>query len=300
MRIALESLSSCLGCQLVFLSLEDFFFTFIGENDVSYAPFLMDQVEPPEVELALVEGTVKNADQYRRAKRIRERAERLVALGTCACYGGVQGLANRFEHKAVMRRRYGGGHSFDGEPQGMGRLQPLDSYVGVDAFLPGCPPPAPLLKSFLELTLSSGSLPTREGLTVCSECAVSSPPVPGPGPRRITGSAPAEGLCILEQGYVCMGPLTRGGCGAECGTEKGIPCLGCRGPSETALLSPAQDPRLVTLRRLARASGRRREEVSSFVKDPAHTCFMFCLGEPLLRRRRPGGTAGFVRRLDEK
>lgn len=299
MRIAVESLSSCKGCQLVFLGLEDYLYDFIGENNISYDPFLMDERETPEVDLALVEGTVRNEEHFRRARRIRERSAQLVALGTCACYGGVQGIANRISDEALFRRRFGEGYACEGEPQGSRRLLPLDSYIQVDAFLPGCPPTADILRSFMELA-SSGRLPTREGTTVCSECRVTSPPIPKPGPRRVTGAAPVPGKCILEQGFVCMGPVTRSGCKGECGTADGIPCMGCRGPSDAALLSPAHDPGTETLRRLARATGAREDAVAESIKDPAHTFFKFCMAEPVLRRRRPAGTARFIRRFGER
>jgi len=299
MRVAVVSLSSCLGCQMVFLSLEEYLFTFIGENIVSYAPFLMDQKEMPEVELALVEGTVRNGDHFKRARQIREKSERLVALGTCACFGGVQGLADRFSEDALLRRGYGEGASFEGAPPGIRRLLPLDSYVRVDAFVPGCPPTTDLLRTFLELALS-GNLPTRESKTVCAECRVSSLPLPQPGPRRAAEAVPLAGKCLLEQGFICMGPLTRGGCGAECATEYGIPCTGCRGPADMPLISPWMDLRMETVRRLARATGKKISEVEQAVKDPAHSFFKYCLAEPLLRRKRPGGTSPFIFRLGER
>jgi F420-non-reducing hydrogenase small subunit len=284
---------------MVILSLEDYFFTLISENNVSYAPFIIDEKELPEVDLVMVEGTVRDGNDFRKAKEAREKAQKLVALGTCACFGGVQGLANMFSEKKMIRRRFGRDASFEEAPPGVRRLLPLDSYIAVDAYVPGCPPPAELLKSFMELALS-GTLPSRDGLTVCSECKVTSVDLPQPGPRRTTDAFPATGKCLLEQGFICMGPLTRDGCGAYCPTELGIPCGGCRGPSDAALSSPQYDLRLETIRRLSRSTGSRYGDVIKEIKDPAHSFFKYCLAEPLLRRRRPGGTSSFLHRLGER
>jgi F420-non-reducing hydrogenase small subunit len=299
MRIAMMSLSSCLGCQMVFLSLEEYLYTFISENKISYAPFLVNEKEITEVDLALVEGTVRNADHFRQAREIREKSQQVVALGTCAAYGGVQGLMDRFPEGAIIKRRYGQGVSFEGAPKDMRRLLPLDSYIMVDAYLPGCPPATNLLRYFLELALS-GSLPTREGATVCAECPVKSPSIPQPGPRRISENIPVPERCLLEQGFICMGPLTRDGCGAECTTQLGVPCTGCRGPSEAGLVSPSMDMQMETVRRLSRSTGKKTFEVENTIKDPAHSFFMHCLSEPILRRRRLGGTSSFTRRLGER
>jgi F420-non-reducing hydrogenase small subunit len=284
---------------MVFLDLEDYLYSFISENQVCYAPFLVDERSFPEVELTLVEGTVRNGDHFRRAREIREKSEHVVAMGTCAVYGGVQGQANRFPRAELMRRRFGKEASFEDEPQAVRRILPLDSYIAVDAYLPGCPPPVELLRSFLELALS-GNLPTREASTVCSQCRVSSPPLPQPGPRRVTEQAPLAGKCLLEQGYLCMGPLTRDGCGAECPSRFGIPCTGCRGPSQAVLVSPSSDPKGETVRRLSRSTGKRPGEVESKIADPPHSFFMHCLAEPTLRRRRPEGTSPFIFREGER
>ncbi|MBN2025368.1 MAG: hypothetical protein JW854_01205 [Actinobacteria bacterium] len=299
MRLAIISLSSCLGCQMVFLSLEDYLLSLMSENSVSFAPFIVDQKKLTEVDIVLVEGTVRNGEDFRKAKEAREKAEQLIALGTCACHGGVQGLANMFSEKKLMRRRFGDGASFEGAPQGVMRLYPLDSYVRVDAYLPGCPTPRELLKSFLEFALS-GTLPSRQGASVCAECQVSGIPLPQPGPRRTTDAIPVAGKCLLEQGYICMGPLTRDGCGAKCPSELGVPCSGCRGPSDAVLMYPTQDPKLESVRRLVRATERNARDVLGAISDPAHTFYKYCLAEPILRRRRPAGTSPYLYRLGER
>lgn len=295
MDVAILSLSSCLGCQMVFLSLEEYFYNFIDENRIAYAPFVMDQREVPKVGLALVEGTVRNAEHFLKVREVREKAERLVALGTCACFGGVQGLADRFPEDSLLRQRFGD-TSFEGAPQGVKRLLPLDSYVKVDAYLPGCPPSTELLQAFLQLILS-GNQPSRESGTVCTECPVTSPSLPQPGPRRITEAAPFPGECLLEAGFLCMGPLTRDGCGARCPSRMSMPCRGCRGPTARVLTDMTLDMEGETVRRLSRATGKKAEEVEATVLDPAPTYYMFCIAEPLLRRRRPRGTSPYLYRL---
>lgn len=298
MRVAVLSLSSCTGCQYVLLSLEEYFYTLIGENAVSYAPFLLDQKELPEVDLLLLEGTVRNGDDFGRLREARQRAEKLVALGTCACFGGVLGLANLVSEEKMLKMRYGEGATFEQAPPGVKRLLPVDAYVSVDTFLPGCPPGEELLKDFLKMALA-GNLPSRMGATVCSECKVTASPPSRDGFHRLLSAVPEAGKCLLEQGFICMGPLTRDGCGALCPSSFGVPCGGCRGPCDEVLLPPFQDPRLETLRRLARATGLSPKAVGEQAKDPAHSFFKYCLAEPLLRRRRPGGTARFLYRLGE-
>lgn len=296
MDIALLSLSSCLGCQMSFLGLGDYLYPLIGAHRVVYAPFLMDRDKVPPVGLALVEGTVRNAEHFLRAREIREKAERVVALGTCACYGGVQGLADMYPESRMLERRFGD-TSFEGAPQGVKRLLPLDSFIRVDAFLPGCPPAPELLEAFLRLMLS-GEAPSREGATVCAECRVNSPELPQPGPRRLVGGSSETGRCLLDAGFICLGPVTRDGCGARCPTEMGVPCRGCRGPSDRVLERADVDVEKETVRRLARATGRKEEEIRAEIPDPAHTYYLFSLAEPLLRRRRYGGTSPFLHRLE--
>ena len=101
----------------------------------------------------------------------------------------------------------------------------------VDYYVPGCPPqPVYLLQLLAELTGQSleGAKPL-----VCAECGRKPP-------KRAVASLEAmprqddRKTCFHSQGALCLGVLTKGGCGAIC-TRNGLPCWGCRGPAKTAL-----------------------------------------------------------------
>ena len=67
--------------------------------------------------------------------------------------------------------------------------------------------------------------------TVCGECGRRK--LAGMRPKHLTGFQQGEVLpdvCLINQGYLCVGSSTRGGCQALC-TRPGQPCVGCRGPS---------------------------------------------------------------------
>ncbi|MFH0957346.1 MAG: hypothetical protein V1897_01450, partial [Pseudomonadota bacterium] len=53
------------------------------------------------------------------------------------------------------------------------------------------------------------------------------------------GTSTDQSQCLVSQGCICLGFVTRGGCGAPC-TNGGLPCWGCRGPSQATLGKMAQ------------------------------------------------------------
>ena len=60
-------------------------------------------------------------------------------------------------------------------------------------------------------------------------------------------------VCIFEQGQLCLGPVTRGGCDAPC-PAGGLGCWGCRGP--------AADPNHDEFFSIARERGFAEEEIA--------------------------------------
>lgn len=302
MKIAVASFSACLGCQLALLDLGDQSFDLMGENQFVYIPFLMDKKGISPCDLAIIEGGIRDERQYETATGLREAASRVIALGSCAVYGGVPGLGNQVSEEGLFRRSYDD-HSFEGLPEGLGRLLPLDSYIHVDLKLPGCPPPRQVVSWILARLMGRGegleSPLADEDMTVCSECPLDCGAAAAEGLQDLLAAQPRPGECLLDQGFVCLGPVTRGGCGARCPGGWGAPCTGCRGPSVQTTLEPIRDIRKDTVRRLARATGLPRKEVEAGIPDVPHTFYKHCFAEPLQRKKRRGGTARYLKRLGE-
>jgi F420-non-reducing hydrogenase small subunit len=106
----------------------------------------------------------------------------------------------------------------------------VDAFVEADLYVPGCPPTPELLM---------GALLDPEGFSastiVCQECGRKK--LKDMKPKHLTGFQEGEVLpdiCLINQGYLCVGTTTRGGCRALC-TIPGHPCVGCRGPSNTLI-----------------------------------------------------------------
>ncbi len=48
--------------------------------------------------------------------------------------------------------------------------------------------------------------------------------------KRDYEGLPSTDKCLLEEGYICMGPATQAGCGTICPNKGNAPCIGCYGP----------------------------------------------------------------------
>jgi len=172
--------------------------------------------EVDHVDIALIEGSINTTKQAEEVKKIREMADIVVAIGTCACFGGIQYLGedkNTFEER--MKKVYGQKGSIPkftvGDPL---PPAPLSKYIKVDYYIPGCPIAK---ENFVPLytKLISGLKPQQYPYPVCTECKFK------------------ENNCLLTRGEFCAGPVTSAGCGAICPSHN-LPCVGCFGPYEGA------------------------------------------------------------------
>lgn len=217
LRLAIAGLTACSGCQLSLLNCEDELPRLLEPFEFQFFPMTCSPAQlEGEYDAALVEGCISMPHERELVQELRRRSAYLVALGTCAVWGGVAALRNGEDRELLCQRVYGhhpvGSETFD--------PLPLKCIVKVDAVVTGCPPEKEELLRLLA-GLLRGALPVECDYPVCTECRM------------------RENLCLLtERDQLCLGPLTLGGCSARC-PSLSVPCEGCRGPVPEANLSEA-------------------------------------------------------------
>ena len=202
-KVGIFSLSSCEGCLVQIVNLEDHLLEIFRRLDIVDCRILGVKKEYDELDVAIVEGAVMSDEEAEELKQIREKSKVLVALGDCACSGG----------KFIVKD-FGVDEISTGLPRKrkVFRADPLDRYVKVDYHLYGCPiSKEEFLSLVKDLLLNRTYSPAP--YNVCAECI-------------LKGNE-----CLLDKGVACLGPIIRGGCGALCPTV-GRECIGCRGLSE--------------------------------------------------------------------
>jgi NAD-reducing hydrogenase small subunit len=163
-RLATVWLGGCSGCHMSFLDLDEALVDLSRAVEVVYSPLMDAKTYPEGVEVALVEGAIVNEENLEMLRQVRARTRCLVALGDCAITGNVPAMRNTLgSAREALAAAYG-----DAIPEAPGvlprlldRVQPLHAVVGVDVFVPGCPPSAPRIRAVLD-DLLAGRPPARD------------------------------------------------------------------------------------------------------------------------------------------
>jgi len=208
-KLAVFKFSSCDGCQLALLSLEDELLSLAGEVEIAYFLEARTQTLVGPYDVTLVEGSVTTLEDVHRIQEVRRQSKYLVAIGACATAGGIQALRNWKDLDSLIRTVYASPAYIETLKDSM----PISFHVPVDFELNGCPiNKTQLLEVLTSLLL--GRAPQLPAHAVCVECK-----------RRGT-------VCVtVARGVACLGPLTYAGCGALCPSyNRG--CYGCFGPME--------------------------------------------------------------------
>ena len=172
-RLATVWFGGCSGCHMSFLDLDEFLIELAGKVDLVYGPVVDMKEYPENVDVCLIEGAICNEDNLELLHKIRARTKMLVSFGDCAVTANVPAIRNQLglgnaasvlqcayienaqDHPCIPRA--------DGiVPALLERVMPVHEVVHVEFFLPGCPPPAERIRSFVGQMLS-GVVPKLEG-----------------------------------------------------------------------------------------------------------------------------------------
>lgn len=259
-KVASDWLNSCSGCEISIVDMGERLLDVLKVAQFVHLPALMDHkyfgqlgdgkhISIPEADVGILSGGLRNQEHVEVAEAFRKSCNVIIALGTCATHGGIPTLANSFTNQEIKQRYYSTEttdvpESFpdQGLPKLLDRCMALDECIPVDIYMPGCPPHPDHIFSAL-VALVEGRPAVLPEKSVCDTC-----PTRREGKGQIKTlrrflEAPEYGAagepldqmrCLLEQGFMCMGPVTRAGCGGDailprCVSAR-VPCRGCYGP----------------------------------------------------------------------
>ena len=211
LKLAVFDLTDCEGCELQFLALREKLSALGNDFEIANWRLLSSVSNPGPFDVTFIEGSPITEVDIEIVKMARAVSKTIVTLGTCAFLGGVQAALPDNSRPKNIAKVYGSKYKTNSKPP-----KPVSYYIDVDINIPGCPVNPEELERLLAC-LFSGKEFANIKHSVCLEC-----------------KAKGNTCLFLEDGF-CMGPVTRGGCGAICPTN-GLRCYGCFGPSDSANL----------------------------------------------------------------
>jgi len=318
LKFAFYWAASCGGCEIAVLDINEKILDVVANADIVFWPVALDikykdveNMPDRSIDVCFFNGAIRTEENEEMAKLLRKKSKTLIAYGSCAQLGGIPGLANIVNRKEVFEKAYLQTLSTDnpnkimpktkvtvkeGElrlPEFYDTVKTLDQTVEVDYYVPGCPPAVERTLYALE-AIAKGELPPKGSVlaplkSVCDECPRKKGSKKISKIYRVYEKTPDPEKCLLEQGILCMGPATRGGCGARC-LNVGMPCTGCGGPCPN---TPEQGAAMISA--LASILGLEEEkekyseqevlELLRQIKDPIGTFYMYGLPASILKRK---------------
>ncbi|MEM2134637.1 MAG: hypothetical protein QW261_14035 [Candidatus Jordarchaeaceae archaeon] len=246
--VAMVSLASCWGCYQSLLDTHEALLEILPHLDIKFWHTVTDfkykdleSYKDGSIDVGIVEGVCRTEEDVHILKTLRKKCKTLISLGTCSTYGGIYGLLNLTTIDQALKRKFMEAESVkepripdEDVPKMLDFIVPNRKVVDFEVFLPGCPVVSKDIANAI-LGLLKGELPSPPVRTLCDECPrEKSEVITIKQLKRDYEGIPDPKKCLLEQGYVCMGPATREGCGALCPTA-GMPCRGCYGPGPNVI-----------------------------------------------------------------
>lgn len=274
-QFAVLQLSGCAGCEVSLLNASEW----VDRFKLVYMPLVVSTHHIPDtIEVLLVSGGVRNDEDAYNLQRAVKHVDRVIAVGTCAISGGISNLGDRDDVRELFLSQTSRYHL----PHLLPKSHPVDNFVDVDMYLPGCPPTPEL---FMGALLDPAGY--QASSIVCQECGRKK--LGDMRPEHLSGFSHGEVLpdvCLVNQGYLCVGTSVRGGCRAPC-TRGGSPCVGCRGPSN-AFIEKESAVWLGNIQRVfERMTDIPAEEVNEALRSPQLSLFLFQFSDYAGGNRKP-------------
>jgi NAD-reducing hydrogenase small subunit len=169
-KVATAWLDGCSGCHMSFLDMDERLIELVRQVDIVYSPLVDTKVLPDDVDVGILEGSISSEDDLEKALEFRKHCRILVSLGDCAVNGNVPAMRNHFKLTDVVDRAYRDNVTIQpqiptqGVPALLSVVKPIHGVVGVDVFVPGCPPSADAIWYVLS-ELIGGRLPDPSTVT---------------------------------------------------------------------------------------------------------------------------------------
>jgi F420-non-reducing hydrogenase small subunit len=316
-KLAIYWASSCGGCDIAILDIEEKILEVADFFDLVFWPCAMDfkyddvrKMQDKEITLTLFNGAIRSDENYEIAKLLREKSVVLCAFGSCASEGCIPGLANFTDKQSIMDYVYKTSPSLEAGntvipqtevkvPEGTlhipnlwNTVRTLQQVIDVDYIIPGCPPQsnqiAAVIDAVVDILKNGKPLPPKGTVLgasdkcCCDECKRQRNVKKIKKFIRPFEIVTDPEICLMEQGIVCLGPATRGGCGAKC-VQAGVPCRGCYGlPSNIRDQGASMASALASV--IDSIDEAEVEKILDTVADPLGTFYRFSLPSSMLRR----------------
>ena len=327
-KLAMYWASSCGGCEISVLNIHENLMAVDAVFDLAFFPCaadfkVADVVGYPDgyIDVCLFNGAIRNSENEEMAHLLRRKSKVLVAYGSCSGEGCIPALSNLTTKDETLKTVFLDNPSIDNPakviPSPMtdvpeGRLvipfffesvKSLDQVVEVDYYLPGCPPEPPQIWAVLQVVVAAltqgaalppkGSVVGALNVAVCQECPLAKDVKKVTRFFRPYEIIPEPGICLFEQGLICMGMATRAGCGALC-PKVGMGCRGCYGPLDGVEdVGSRMISAIASVIDLGKPGDNEAElenqieAVLATIPDPAGTFYRFSMAHSLLHHRMP-------------
>lgn len=217
-RVVVVGLASCFGCQLQITNAEPYLLDVLGQIDLRYWQLASSDPMPEEFDVAVIEGAATTAEAIETLKAVRKKASAVIAVGACATTAGIPGMAAG-NVEAGAAAVYGEA----GAPEACGEL--------ID--------PAPSRHTLMSTSRCSAARSTPSPSSTCCSARFTVRTACRRRRRCAASAKHNDRGCFFGRGILCLGLVTRCGCGARC-TSLGRPCNGCAGLSPDANVAAAR------------------------------------------------------------